>query len=619
MAINVYLDMASYHNGFDEQITKALDKAIVPLKQQLQIVLQLGDPSIRHNISQQIHKDLSLTLPLSLGVLSLTLWIILKRSPVTFIPLATAILSVIWILAVMSLLQIPLNVMTAIIPALLVIIGSTEDIHLISEYQTGISRGLRGFSASRFMAKHMGTAVLLTFITTSLGFLSISLNPIDLLQEFGLMAAIGLTLNFLITVTLVPASLQLISKKRGKFVPMSHMGLFKPMIEIFSSTRYHHLGWLFSFSLLIAICGYWANRMVVDNNVMDYLPTSSDLTYQADLVRQNLSGTQTLAILIDGPDEAFLKVSSLQQVKRLQQDIEEIEGIDKSFSFTDFIGVIHRGIDGPGEESTDLPDNDEVVAAYTSLISHASLKPFVTEDFNQTRIMLRHAISSSKELNQAVEKIQQLCQQHLSSNLNVKITGSSYLNTLAADSMADGQKRSLLLMLTIIFLLITFLLSSLKIGLIAVITNLFPVVILFAVMGYFNIALDTGTVMVAAIALGICVDHTMHFMLRFRSLSQEMHNPYEILIETMQRESRPIVSTALALTLGFATLAFSEFPPMVLFGSLSAMVMLLALVGTFVVTPYLLSFLHPPIEKSEPKRGSDLPLLYPDWNSNQSK
>lgn len=131
-------------------------------------------------------------------------------------------------------------------------------------------------------------------------------------------------------------------------------------------------------------------------------------------------------------------------------------------------------------------------------------------------------------------------------------------------------------MLMVIFLLIRFLLSSIKIGLIAVMANMFPVIVLFGVMG-------------SAIALGICVDHTMHFMVRYRRLMKSEPTHQAALNETIKRESRPILITALALTLGFATLAFSEFPPVALFGSLSATVMLLALFGTFVVMPYMLS------------------------------
>lgn len=104
-------------------------------------------------------------------------------------------------------------------------------------------------------------------------------------------------------------------------------------------------------------------------------------------------------------------------------------------------------------------------------------------------------------------------------------------------------------------------------------------------MGFFNIALDTGTVMVAAIALGICVDHSMHFMVRYQRLMDRGSSQSEALLRTIRDESNPIIITALALTLGFATLALSSFPPVAQFGILSALVMLLALLGTFVLTP----------------------------------
>lgn len=116
-----------------------------------------------------------------------------------------------------------------------------------------------------------------------------------------------------------------------------------------------------------------------------------------------------------------------------QPKIEQMENIDKSFSFADFIGVVHSGIDGEDKKGVYLPDTDEIVSGYTSLLSHFSLKPFVSEDFNQARIHIRHAINSSKTLNLVIEKIIHLCRQYLSPDLEVKVTGSSYLNSLADD------------------------------------------------------------------------------------------------------------------------------------------------------------------------------------------
>lgn len=171
MAINVYLDLSEYQRGFDESVAAELDEAIAPLQRHLRTVFHLGDLSIRSSISEQIRNDQKKILPIALSVLLLTLGIMLRYLNVALIPLLTAGLSVTWTLSVMAVLAIPVNVITSIVPALLIIVGSTEDIHLISEYQRGIDKGLRQMDANRYMANHMGTAVLLTFITTCLGFL----------------------------------------------------------------------------------------------------------------------------------------------------------------------------------------------------------------------------------------------------------------------------------------------------------------------------------------------------------------------------------------------------------------------------------------------------------------
>jgi diguanylate cyclase (GGDEF)-like protein len=172
--------------------------------------------------------------------------------------------------------------------------------------------------------------------------------------------------------------------------------------------------------------------------------------------------------------------------------------------------------------------------------------------------------------------------------LDMVITGGSYLNSQAVHYMADGQVRSLLLMLLVIFLIVALLFMNLKAGLVAVLANVFPIVVLFGVMGMAGIALDTGTTMVGAIALGICVDHTMHFMVRYQRLAKNYRAESEALLQVIQQESTPIIATALALAAGFLTLSFSNFPPVTLFGLLSALVMCLALVGTFVVIPLAL-------------------------------
>ena len=318
---------------------------------------------------------------------------------------------------------------------------------------------------------------------------------------------------------------------------------------------------------------------------MDYFSANSSFSRYATILHERLSGMQTLSIVVSGQPDSFLNVMQLEELQSLQQFIEDSGNFDSSYSYADFIGVVHSGIDSVTPAAPYLPTRDEVVREYSQMLDTNVLRPFVSEDFSQARIIVRHNISSSRELNQSVAKIMDFARQWLAPGLSIQVTGESYLNNRAVDYMADGQAKSLALMLVVIFLLVSLLFMQMKAGMIAVLANLFPIISLFGVMGYLDLALDTGTAMVAAIAMGIAVDHSMHFMVRYQRAEQTSGNALE---STVGREATPIIATAIALAMGFATLSLSEFPPVARFGLLSAMVMLLALISTFLIMPLLL-------------------------------
>ena len=124
-------------------------------------------------------------------------------------PILTSGISILWTLGLMGLLDIPLNLITSTVPILLIVVGSTEDIHLLSEFRHGQKAGLETQQALRLMSRKMGRTVLLTFITTYVGFLTVGFSRIEALWQFGLLASTGLLLNFIVTISLIPALLSL--------------------------------------------------------------------------------------------------------------------------------------------------------------------------------------------------------------------------------------------------------------------------------------------------------------------------------------------------------------------------------------------------------------------------
>jgi len=145
------------------------------------------------------------------------------------------------------------------------------------------------------------------------------------------------------------------------------------------------------------------------------------------------------------------------------------------------------------------------------------------------------------------------------------------------------------LILTFFILIITFLFTDLRVGLIAALPNMFPVIILFGVMGYAEIPLNIGTTMAAAIAIGIAVDDTLHFMLRYNQELRTSRSQTRAMQNTIYEEALPVVSTSVALTVGFLVFSLSDFAPVAQFGLLSALVISTALMADFVITPLAIS------------------------------
>jgi len=597
MAINVRLKTGDALTVSDSEIIQQIDEAIAPLHGQVNEVFAIGLPYVLGGLSDLILVDQQSVLPLSMLALLLVLFITLRRPTAVILPFLTAAMSVIWTLALMSVFGYSVNVMTSIVPALLVVIGSTEDIHLLSSWYQARLRGEGGMTAIESMSATTGLAVLLTFVTTYMGFLSIALNDIQLLQEFGVVASTGLLVNFVITGTLIPAVLtwcKPVAIKPGDEKDSNgnnwYANLAGFLFELVGSNRQTIL-WVTLIMSGIAV--FFANAIRVDNDNMSYFNDEAPIHYKADFMHQHLAGMQSLDIVLTSPiEDTFTRLRYLNAVEALQGYLDESGHFDKTTSFADYVKVINQVMDGLDPDEFYLPEEDGLVREYMLFVSRDKVKSYVDEQFTQTRIIARHNISSSDELKQIVADIEQFAAEELLPGLGLVITGDAVLSNKAADLMVEGQVMSLLFMLFVIVIIISVLFLDFKAGLVAAIPNLFPVILLFGVMGYFDVTLNTGTVMVAAIAIGICVDDTMHFLVSYNQQMRNYDDPADGIRAAMQHEARPILSTSMALALGFGVLAFSDFPPVVDFGVLSAIVIIFAVISNFILLPVLLSYIR---------------------------
>ena len=591
LAVNVFLNRKVGDAGFDQAATRAIEDLIAPLRMQIGDVYQVSVSAIRSDLTGKVLGDQRVILPLAVLVLLLILAFSLRRATAALMPLATAGLSVIWTLGFMGALGIPLNIMTSIVPALVIIIGSTEDIHLLAEYNAGIREGLSRQGAIGRMADNMGMAVLLTFITTYFGFLSIALNRIELLYQFGLVASTGLLFNFIITSLLVPVMLRFFghrsasAERKQRREPLYERWAVSLLLHL---QNYRSLVFVAAFVLaLVAVVA--ATGLRINNDLLDYLDEQSVLRVNADRVHDELSGIHSFSIVLDsGVDNTFLQVKYLEQLLRIQDFIAQMPEFDRSFSFADFVMLVNSVMEDDDNDALRLPDTDDIVRENMLFIKQSDVASYVSPEYDRARILVRHNISSSDRLNRSLADLRGFLESDIDPALRPQITGKSVLSNKAVEEMAWGQLKSLLLVGMVIVVLVSAMFVSIRAGLIALVPNLFPVAILFGVMALAGIPLNAGTAMVAAIALGICVDDTMHVMSRFHEELKAHDTREGALIAMIRAEAVPIFSTSIALAAGFAVFATSSFQPVADFGLLSAMVIVVALVVTFTLTPLLL-------------------------------
>ncbi|MCU7845070.1 MAG: MMPL family transporter [Candidatus Thiodiazotropha sp. (ex Monitilora ramsayi)] len=588
LAINVYLNDDADDADYSARAAEGIETAIHRLRPNVDEVFQIGMPSIRTFVRDAITQDQRVMLPLSVLVLFLSLLLFL-RGLAAVIPLLTAGLSVLWILGGMAALGIPVTVMTAIVPVLVIIIGSTEDIHLISEYREAVISGYGQRRALVHMAMRKGLAVVLTFLTSYLGFLAVSANSIQLMREFGLVASTGLLLNFLITATLVPVCLRYLGENRWQHKTGVIGKRRDDIVAKLSEFQRCRKPWIILFTLMITVISvHGAFSVHLNNNIRNYLPEDSVVEEQTDTLHETLSGIESFSIVLDGEiEDTFLKSRYLLEIVEIQQYLERHPLFDASLSVADRFALLNGAVNDTGEAG--LPDDDQVITELAYFIDRRYFAGYASEDFSRTRILVRHDLGSSQALNAALSELRAFMAENTDAGLNIDITGESILSNHAADQMASGQAKSLGIMLLVVFLVISFLFYSARAGVVALMVNTFPLIVLFGVMGYAGIPLDTSTSMIAVIALGICVDNTMHFLVRYNNELRRHRTEDEAIGAVLHGEFIPITASAVTLSLGLGVLAFSNFEPLVNFGLLSGMVILLAYCANFLITPMLLS------------------------------
>ena len=344
---------------------------------------------------------------------------------------------------------------------------------------------------------------------------------------------------------------------------------------------------------LLVVFGLRIDDVRINNDPLSYFQPDHPFVVDAHTLHDDVAGLKVFSVTLESAEPGLFETpEGIAKIAAVQALLDKLGLFDKTQSLADIISLMHQEYHKGDTNYYQVPSSPDDVDLYLSSLTRSDLEAFVTEDYGRARIMVRHNLADSIALNRTLDEFRDVVPIVLGPDVDYALTGKNLMVNAAAETLISGQISSLFLILGVIFVLFSFLYTSVLAGFLSLVPNIIPVFLNFGLMGMVGVPLNPGTAMVAAIAIGVAVDDTIHLMTRFGSESHRHVDERDAVRATIRGEAIPIVSTSIALALGFSVLAFSNFSIVAQFGLLAAATMIYALVSDLLVMPILLKHLR---------------------------
>jgi len=568
----------------------------------------VGLQTLAYEIFRLLSSDLYTYLPLSFLIIAVILMINFRSVVLVIITLLSIGISVACTYSLLAMLDIHIFTLTATIPPIITAIGISYTIHLFTEYARQRALNRNRMNVVEKCLKNILLAIILSALTTAIGFASLILVDIVAIRRLGFFLVLGIIFLVVMIIFFIPPLLISLHPKafyEGEPSPT----IIAPRINRFANLciRYRMIILITAVTVFV-ISIFGAFKLDVETDIHQFFRKSSPMRQAIDIIAEKLRGTTPINIILKGDGaDSMESPEVLKAIEKVQNNLDKHPAVGKTTSVVDYLKIINRALHDNDQKYYFLPDSENAISqyllAYSLADSKRTLDRYIDYDRGMANIALRSSLTSSSDILKFKQYIEELCSDLFPSNVSYKVTSDTILVSLTAQHISNGILLSFALASFVILIIIILLFRSIKMGLIAMIPNILPILFILGVMGFFNIEFNIGTSLIICIAIGIAVDDTIHFLVRyFYELKQTNHylirsltgvrittGQRQAIRTTMLRVRRPIVLTSVAVCLGFSVLAFSQFVPIASFGLLTAFTMLYCLLCDLVILPALLA------------------------------
>ena len=561
-----------------------------------------GPPVLDDAFFRYVRGDLMKIFPMMVLAIVVVVLFLFRTWRALLLPSGVVILSCLWVTGLMGAFDIGITVVHNIIYPLILGLGIASSIHVTSRAVLLRGEGSTPEEAAEQSLRALFAPCFYTTLTTVGGLMSLWAGSLKPVREFGALSATGAVIALALTYALGPLLLPLLPTPKDASSSSQDSGArgaldaFLVKLSLLAERRPGTVVLVSVAAMGLSLSGL--PRLQTGANVLEYFHEGERVRTDVQFVDSHMSGTTTLEVYIQTDRRDRIKDPEvLSAMAEIQEWMEDLDGIGVTVSLADFVAELRKAQRGGAAVERRVPDTRaEVSQLLLMLDDPAELERMVDFDFQRARITAPVQISKVTTLTTHIPELEERLDAAFDPlGIDASATGQSRLIHNMERYLLQTMVRSLGLAFLLVSVFMAFALRSIKLGLFSMIPNLLPIGFTLGVMAWTGVRLDPGTATTGAVALGLVVDDTLHFLHQFRENMGGDVSLADATRKTLRVTGRALVMTTVILVTAFGSMLVASFTPNNNFGLLSAFTISLALVADLIVLPAALALIKPKV------------------------
>lgn len=558
-----------------------------------------GLPLAEDSFGSEMFVQMAYGAPASLLVIFLLLFMFFRNFRIVSAPMAVAMMSVIWAMGLLILTGNTVHIMSSMIPIFLMPVAVLDSVHILSEFHDHYKKDRNKADSLRHTISDLFTPMLFTTMTTFVGFISLSFTPIPPVRVFGIFVAFGILVAWLLSMTLIPAFITLMSDSSLKNfgVGDDSKGLLsKAMrgLRDFSFKRRRFI--LVSSVFIIIVAGYGLTLIVVNDNPVKWFRSSHPIRIADDIMNEHLSGTYMNYLVFDAhADDSIKSPINMRYIESMQRELESNEYVGAAIGVTDIIKKVRYELFGADSSKMVLPESREEIAQMLFLYEISGGDPddlfkMISSDYAQANVWVQLNNGDNMSVSSVVEQAERYMQANPPpEGMTVAWAGLPYINIEWQNQMVTGMRNSLVGSFAVVLIIMIILFRSIAWGFVSLLPLSLTIMAIYAAIGYAGKPYDMPVAVLSSLTLGLSIDFAIHFIQRLRTIHARTGNFAESHREIFEGTSRAIARNVLVIALGFIPMLFSTLMPYITVGAFFLAIMIVSGLVTLVLLPAIIS------------------------------